>query len=161
MPSALASMQGPVYDSSGDGQSLDEGLSRFYHDPVACMRTPPPPFSSRMGNVMGIAGAALIGLGIVFGSLSAAQTLMGRYWFVLRKPAVEPSREQIRAGGIVGLIIAAAVVLLGLSWLPGDVLRGNVGLAIWLAFICSSVSVTLVLRVRRRRGRSQTGGSLE
>ena len=98
-----------------------------------------------------MAGAALIALGVAYGALSVAQC-MGRSWF-LRKPAVQPSAQKLLAGGIVGLVIAAVLVLVGVSWLPGDMVGGNVGLGIWLAFMASCVIVTVVLRIRRRGGR--------
>ncbi len=89
-----------------------------------------------------IAGAALITLGVAYAVLSVAQ-FMGHTWFVLRKPVVQPSEQKLRAGGIVGLVIAAVAVLLGVSWMRGPVVGGNVGRGIWLAFMASCVIATV------------------
>jgi hypothetical protein len=105
--------------------------------------------------VIVIAGAALITLGVAYAVLSVAQ-FMGHTWFVLRKPLVQPSEQQLRAGGIVGLVIAATTVLLGVSWLRGGIVGGKAGRGIWLAFMASCVIVSVVLRIRHRGGRGSS-----
>lgn len=111
------------------------------------------PDSLRVDGMSVLAGVVLVALGVAYGALSVAQC-MGRSWF-LRKPEVQPSSEKLLAGGIVGLVIATVLVLVGVTWLHGPIAGGNVGLGIWLAFISSCVVVAVVLRIRRRGGRNQ------
>jgi hypothetical protein len=75
---------------------------------------------------------------------------MGRVPFVLRKPAVRPTREQLRAGAAFGLVIAATAVLLGM-WFLGIRANGNVGFGLWLGFMVSCVVFVAAMRWRRRR----------
>lgn len=110
----------------------------------------------RITYVLAIAGAALITLGLVYGVLSAAQ-FTGHTWFVLRKPVVEPSIQKLRAGGIVGVVIAAVAVLVGVTWLRGGpIVGGDLGWGIWLAFNVSCVVAVVLLRVRRRGGKGSS-----
>jgi hypothetical protein len=106
--------------------------------------------------VLVIAGAALVMLGVAYAVLSVAQ-LMGHTWFVFRKPLVQPSKQKLRAGGIVGLVLATVGVLVGVTWLRGSsIVGGNVGRGIWLAFTASCVTLAVVLSIRHRGGRGSS-----
>ena len=97
-------------------------------------------------------GVALLALGVGYTGLCAAQ-FAGHVWFVVRKPAVAPSREQLRAGAAFGLVMAAFVILLGL-WFLGVRVSGTAGFAVWIAFMVSCGVVAGTLRARRRKGGS-------
>lgn len=98
---------------------------------------------------MAVVGVALIALGVGYAGLCAAQ-FMGRGWFLLRKPSVTPTREQLRAGAAFGLIIAATPMLFGM-WFLGIHADGNVGFGLWLGFTVSCLVFGVAMRWRRRR----------
>jgi hypothetical protein len=98
----------------------------------------------------------LVTLGVAYAVLSVVQ-FTGHTWFVFRKPVVQLSKQKLRTGGIVGLVIAAVAVLVGVTWLHGGpIVGGNVGRGIWLAFTASCVIGAVVLRIRRRGGRGSS-----
>jgi hypothetical protein len=101
--------------------------------------------------VIAIAAAALIVIGVVYAALCVAQ-FAGHPTSFIRKPAVEPSRRQLRDGALFGLVIAAVVVLGGVTLLRGPLFSGHVGLGVWLACTACFVVGALVLRRRRHRG---------
>ena len=100
-------------------------------------------------SLMFAVGVGLIALGVGYAGLCVAQCA-GRSWFVLRKPAIPPTSDQLRVGAAFGLVVAATPVLFGL-WLLGITLSGNVGLGVWVAFIVVCIVGTAILRARRRR----------
>lgn len=98
-------------------------------------------------------GFGLIALGVGYAGLCVAQ-FAGRSWFVIRKPAIPPTSDQLRVGAAFGLVVAATPVLFGL-WLLGITLSGNVGLGVWIAFMVACLVGGVITRVRRRRGYSR------
>ena len=94
-------------------------------------------------------GVGLIALGVGYAGLCQAQ-FAGHSWFALRKPAIPPTRDQLRVGAAFGLVVAATPALFGL-WLLGITLSGNAGLGVWIAFLLVCTVGTAVMTVRRRR----------
>jgi hypothetical protein len=101
--------------------------------------------------VIAIAAAVLIVIGVVYAALCVAQ-LAGHPASFIRKPAVAPTRRQLRDGAIFGLVIAAVVVLGGVTLLRGPLFSGHVSVGVWLACTVCFVVGTLVLRKRHHRG---------
>ena len=63
-----------------------------------------------------VAGVVLIGFGVVYGIVSLRQVVNGTgFW--IRQPKVAPYMELRRAGGWVGVGLAAIAVLLGVDQL--------------------------------------------
>ena len=100
--------------------------------------------------MIAIAAAVLIVIGLVYAALCVAQ-LAGHTTTPIRKPTVAPTRRQLRDGAIFGLVIAAVIVLGGVTLLRGPLFSGRLGLGIWLAFMACCLAGTLVLRKRRPR----------
>ncbi len=93
-----------------------------------------------------VAGVVLIGFGVVYGIVSLRQVVNGTgFW--IRQPKVTPSVELARAGGWVGVGLAAIAVLLGVDQLVPTA-SAFVGTAVLLLLGLGGV-YGLMLRHRR------------